>query len=121
LEPAGVFCRSMNADGTMARVPDLVPYCAGHGLNMITVADLIEHRRRHDKLVERTSSVRLPTAYGEFVAIAFREKLSGKHHVALVRGEVDGQENVLVRVHSECLTGDVFHSLRCDCGEQLEL
>ena len=121
LTPAGVVCEVMKDDGTMARVPDLVDFCQRHGLKMITVADLIEYRRRHEKLVERTSSVRLPTAYGEFVAIAFREKLSGKHHVALVRGEVDGRENVLVRVHSECLTGDVFHSMRCDCGEQLEL
>ncbi len=121
LTPAGVVCEVMKDDGTMARVPDLVDFCARHGLKMITVADLIEYRRRHEKLVERTSSVRLPTAYGEFVAIAFREKLTGKHHVALVRGEVNGRENVLVRVHSECLTGDVFHSMRCDCGEQLEL
>ncbi len=121
LTPAGVVCEIMKDDGTMARVPDLVEYCARHGLKMITVADLIEHRRRHEKLVERTSSVRLPTVYGEFTAVAFRERLTGKHHVALVKGEVDGRENVLVRVHSECLTGDVFHSLRCDCGEQLEL
>src|SRR5438128_2366666 len=120
LNPAGVVCEVMNDDGTMARVPDLVEYCREHGLRMITVADLIEYRRRREKLVERMTSVRLPTAYGEFVAVAFREKLSGKHHVALVKGEVDGAENVLVRVHSECLTGDVFHSLRCDCGEQLE-
>jgi len=121
LTPAGVVCEVMKDDGTMARVPDLVDFCARHGLKMITVADLIEYRRRHEKLVERTSSVRLPTAYGEFVAMAFRESLTGKHHVALVRGEVDGHENVLVRVHSECLTGDVFHSMRCDCGEQLEI
>jgi 3,4-dihydroxy 2-butanone 4-phosphate synthase/GTP cyclohydrolase II len=121
LHPSGVVCEIMNDDGTMARVPDLVGYCARHGLKMITIADLIEYRRRHEKLVERTSSVRLPTAYGEFVAVAFREKLTGKHHVALVKGEIGGQENVLVRVHSECLTGDVFHSLRCDCGEQLEI
>src|ERR671931_1836020 len=87
---------------------------------MITVADLIEYRRRREKLVERMTSVRLPTTHGEFVAVAFREKLSGKHHVAMIKGEVDGAEDVLVRVHSECLTGDVFHSLRCDCGEQLE-
>jgi 3,4-dihydroxy 2-butanone 4-phosphate synthase/GTP cyclohydrolase II len=120
LNPAGVVCEIMNDDGTMARVPDLVEYCREHGLRMITVADLIEHRRRREKLVERMTSVRMPTAYGEFVAVAFREKLSGKHHVALVKGDVDGAENVLVRVHSECLTGDVFHSLRCDCGEQLE-
>ena len=121
LNPSGVVCEIMNDDGTMARVPDLVEYCARHGLRMITVADLIEYRRRHEKLVERTSSVRLPTAYGEFTAVAFREKLTGKHHVALVKGEVDGEQDVLVRVHSECLTGDVFHSMRCDCGEQLEL
>jgi 3,4-dihydroxy 2-butanone 4-phosphate synthase/GTP cyclohydrolase II len=121
LIPAGVVCEVMNDDGTMARVPDLIPYCRRHGLKMITIADLIEYRRRTEKLVERVTAVRLPTEYGEFTAIAFREKLTGKHHVALVRGEVAGKENVLVRVHSECLTGDVFHSLRCDCGEQLEL
>jgi 3,4-dihydroxy 2-butanone 4-phosphate synthase/GTP cyclohydrolase II len=120
LTPAGVVCEIMNDDGTMARVPDLVPYCGRHGLNMITVADLVEYRRRHEKLVERGAAVRLPTEYGEFTAIAFREKLSAKTHVALVKGDVEGAENVLVRVHSECLTGDVFHSLRCDCGEQLE-
>jgi 3,4-dihydroxy 2-butanone 4-phosphate synthase/GTP cyclohydrolase II len=110
----------MNDDGTMARVPDLIPYCERHGLKMVTVADLIEYRRRTEKLVERMSSVRLPTAYGEFTAHAFRETLTGRLHVALVKGEVDGQDDVLVRVHSECLTGDVFHSLRCDCGEQLD-
>jgi len=120
LNPAGVVCEIANEDGSMARVPDLVPYCEQHGLKMITVSDLIEYRRRHEKLVERMTSVRLPTAYGEFTAVAFRETLTGKHHVALVKGEVEGRENVLVRVHSECLTGDVFHSLRCDCGEQLE-
>ena len=120
LNPAGVVCEIANEDGSMARVPDLVPYCEQHGLKMITVSDLIEYRRRHEKLVERMTSVRLPTAFGEFTAVAFRETLTGKHHVALVKGEVDGREDVLVRVHSECLTGDVFHSLRCDCGEQLE-
>jgi 3,4-dihydroxy 2-butanone 4-phosphate synthase / GTP cyclohydrolase II len=120
LIPAGVVCEVMNEDGTMARVPDLTEFCARHDIRMITVADLIEYRRRTEKLVERTVSVRLPTVYGEFAALAFREKLTGKHHVALVKGDVDGAENVLVRVHSECLTGDVFHSLRCDCGEQLE-
>ena len=88
---------------------------------MITVADLIEHRRRMEKLVERVVSVRLPTDHGEFQAIAYRELIADKQHVALVKGDVEGAENVLVRVHSECLTGDVFHSLRCDCGEQLAL
>ena len=120
LNPAGVVCEVMKDDGTMARVPDLIDYCTQHELKMITVEDLIEYRRRTEKLVERATSVRLPTAYGDFTAIAFREKLTGKHHVALVKGHVEGEENVLVRVHSECLTGDVFHSLRCDCGEQLE-
>ena len=120
LNPAGVVCEVMNEDGTMARVPDLIPYCRRHGLKLVTVADLIEYRRRTEKLVERLTSVRLPTSYGEFQAVAFRELLTGKHHVALVRGDVEGAEDVLVRVHSECLTGDVFHSLRCDCGEQLE-
>jgi 3,4-dihydroxy 2-butanone 4-phosphate synthase/GTP cyclohydrolase II len=120
LNPSGVVCEIMNEDGTMARVPDLVPYCERHELKMITVADLVEYRRRHEKLVDRGPSARIPTRYGEFTAIAFREKLTGKEHVALVLGKVEGAENVLVRVHSECLTGDVFHSLRCDCGEQLE-
>jgi 3,4-dihydroxy 2-butanone 4-phosphate synthase / GTP cyclohydrolase II len=121
LNPAGVVCEVMKDDGTMARVPDLVDYCARHDLKMITVEDLIEYRRRTEKLVERLTSVRMPTPFGDFTAVAFREKLTGKHHVALVKGDVDGEEDVLVRVHSECLTGDVFHSLRCDCGEQLEL
>jgi 3,4-dihydroxy 2-butanone 4-phosphate synthase / GTP cyclohydrolase II len=120
LIPAGVVCEIMREDGTMARVPDLIPYCERHGLKLITVADLIQYRRRTEQLVERMTSARLPTAYGEFTAIAFRERLTGKPHVALVKGEVAGRENVLVRVHSECLTGDVFHSLRCDCGEQLQ-
>ena len=118
LNPAGVVCEIMNEDGTMARVPDLVPYCERHGLKMITVADLIEYRRRTEKLVERVVSVQLPTEYGFFTAVAFRETLTGREHVALVMGEIG--DDILVRVHSECLTGDVFHSLRCDCGEQLE-
>jgi 3,4-dihydroxy 2-butanone 4-phosphate synthase / GTP cyclohydrolase II len=120
LNPAGVICEIMNEDGTMARVPDLVAYCERHRLRMVTVADLIEYRRRTEKLVERAVTVRLPTAHGEFTAVAFREVLTGKQHVALVKGDVSGAGNVLVRVHSECLTGDVFHSLRCDCGEQLD-
>jgi 3,4-dihydroxy 2-butanone 4-phosphate synthase/GTP cyclohydrolase II len=120
LIPAGVVCEVMRDDGTMARVPDLIPYCRRHGLKLVTVADIIEYRRRTEKLVERMTTVRMPTEYGEFAAVAFRETLTGKHHVALVKGKVDGAENVLVRVHSECLTGDVFHSLRCDCGEQLD-
>jgi len=120
LNPAGVICEIMNDDGTMARVPDLGPYCERHRLKMITVADLVAYRRRHEKLVERVVSTRLPTAFGEFVAVGYRSLIDNKHHVALVKGDVDGADDVLVRVHSECLTGDVFHSLRCDCGEQLE-
>ncbi len=119
LNPAGVVCEIMNDDGTMARVPDLVAFCARHNLRMVTVADLIEYRRRTEKLVERVVSVRLPTDHGEFQAIAYRELLTGKQHVALVKGDIEEEENVLVRVHSECLTGDVFHSQLCDCGEQL--
>jgi 3,4-dihydroxy 2-butanone 4-phosphate synthase/GTP cyclohydrolase II len=118
--PAGVICEIMNDDGTMARVPDLEKFCERHGLKMVTVTDLIEYRRRHDKLVNREVEVKLPTAYGDFRGVAYRSLVDGKHHIALVKGEVEGQDDVLVRVHSECLTGDVFHSLRCDCGEQLE-
>ncbi len=118
LVPAGVICEIMNEDGTMARVPDLVPYCEQHGLRMVTIADLIEYRRKTEKLVERVVTINLPTEYGSFTAIAFRETLTGRDHLALVMGEIG--DDVLVRVHSECLTGDVFHSLRCDCGEQLE-
>ncbi|MEX2211293.1 MAG: bifunctional 3,4-dihydroxy-2-butanone-4-phosphate synthase/GTP cyclohydrolase II [Gaiellaceae bacterium] len=121
LIPAGVVCEVMNEDGTMARMPELLAYSAEHGLKLITVADLIAYRRRTERLVERTVSVRLPTEHGEFTAVAFRELATGKPHLALVKGDVDGAEDVLVRVHSECLTGDVFHSLLCDCGEQLEL
>ena len=121
LSSTGVICEIMNEDGTMARVPDLITYCERHGLKMITIEDLIEYRRQTEKLIERMVEVSLPTAFGEFRAVAFHETLTDRDHMALVRGEVDGQENVLVRVHSECLTGDVFHSLRCDCGEQLDL
>jgi 3,4-dihydroxy 2-butanone 4-phosphate synthase/GTP cyclohydrolase II len=118
--PAGVICEIMNEDGTMARVPDLVPYCERHGLKLVTVADLIAYRRRTEKLVERIVSTGLPTKFGEFTAVGYRSLVDDKHHVAMVKGEVSGADDVLVRVHSECLTGDVFHSLRCDCGEQLE-
>jgi len=119
LKPAGVICEVMNDDGTMARVPELVDYCDRHGLLMVTVADLIAYRRKHDKLIERVVATHLPTAFGEFEAVGYRSLVDDKHHVALVKGEVAGRPEVLVRVHSECLTGDVFHSLRCDCGEQL--
>ncbi len=120
LNPSGVICEVMNDDGTMARVPDLERYCAEHGLKMITVSDLIAYRRRHDKLVERVVETQLPTKFGDFNVVGYRSLVDDKHHVAMVKGDVDGQDDVLVRVHSECLTGDVFHSLRCDCGQQLE-
>jgi 3,4-dihydroxy 2-butanone 4-phosphate synthase / GTP cyclohydrolase II len=120
LNPAGVICEIQNEDGSMARGEDLAVYCFKHQLRMITIADLIAYRRRTEKLVERVVDTRLPTAFGDFTAVGYRSLVDGKHHVALVKGEVDGVDDVLVRVHSECLTGDVFHSLRCDCGEQLE-
>jgi 3,4-dihydroxy 2-butanone 4-phosphate synthase/GTP cyclohydrolase II len=118
--PAGVICEIQNEDGSMARVGDLAAYCHKHGLRMITIADLIAYRRRHDKLVERVVSTIMPTGFGEFTVFGYRSLVDDKHHVALVKGDVAGRKDVLVRVHSECLTGDVFHSLRCDCGEQLE-
>ncbi|HXA53526.1 MAG TPA: 3,4-dihydroxy-2-butanone-4-phosphate synthase, partial [Solirubrobacteraceae bacterium] len=102
LNPAGVICEVMNDDGTMARVPELADYCARHELSMITVADLIAYRRRHDKLVERVVTTRLPTAFGDFEAVGYRSLVDEKHHVALVKGEVSGHADVLVRVHSEC-------------------
>src|SRR3954471_13830839 len=120
LIPAGVICEVMKDDGTMARVPDLVEYCDEHDLKMITVADLIAYRQRTERLIERVAEAVLPTAFGEFTAIGYRSMVDGKHHVAMVKGDVDGEPDVLVRMHSECLTGDVFHSLRCDCGQQLE-
>jgi 3,4-dihydroxy 2-butanone 4-phosphate synthase/GTP cyclohydrolase II len=123
LIPAAVICEIMNDDGTMARVRDLIPYCQRHSLKMITVGDLIKYRRRTERLVERVASARLPTEYGEFDVVGYRSLLDNKHHVAMVKGDVhaagEGGEPVMVRVHSECLTGDVFHSLRCDCGQQL--
>jgi 3,4-dihydroxy 2-butanone 4-phosphate synthase / GTP cyclohydrolase II len=118
--PAGVICEIMNEDGSMARVGDLEAYCHKHRLRMITIADLIAYRRRNDKLVERVVQTALPTGFGVFDVVGYRSLVDDKHHVALVKGEVSGRTDVLVRVHSECLTGDVFHSLRCDCGQQLE-
>jgi len=119
-EPAGVICEIMNEDGSMARVGDLRAYCFKHGLKMITIADLIAYRRRHDKLVERGERTALPTTFGVFDIVGYRSLVDDKHHVAVVKGDVRGKQDVLVRVHSECLTGDVFHSLRCDCGQQKE-
>jgi 3,4-dihydroxy 2-butanone 4-phosphate synthase/GTP cyclohydrolase II len=119
LNPAAVICEIMNDDGTMARVPDLVPYAEEHGLRIVTVADLIKYRRRNEKLIRRAATVAMPTRYGDFKAVGYESLIDGGHHVAIVKGDVAGKKDVLVRVHSECLTGDVFGSRRCDCGEQL--
>jgi 3,4-dihydroxy 2-butanone 4-phosphate synthase/GTP cyclohydrolase II len=120
LFPAGVICEIMNEDGTMARAPQLMDYVKTHDLKIITIADLISYRRNAEKLISKASEAKLPTEYGEFKIVAFENAINGEHHVALVMGDVhSGNEPVLVRVHSECLTGDAFHSLRCDCGEQL--
>ena len=121
LYPAGVVCEIMNEDGTMARLPQLEVMADKFGIRIISIADLIAYRRRHEKLVERVAEAKLPTRYGEFVVIAYRSKVDPDQHVALVRGDITGDEPVLVRVHSECLTGDVFGSLRCDCGGQIAL
>jgi 3,4-dihydroxy 2-butanone 4-phosphate synthase/GTP cyclohydrolase II len=120
LSPAGVICEIMNADGTMARRPQLEEVASAHGLKMVTVADLIRYRRKTERLVELTSKVRMPTRFGDFTAYGYTSSVDDTTHVALVAGDVAGKSDVLVRVHSECLTGDVFHSLRCDCGAQLE-
>lgn len=117
---AGVICEILNPDGSMARLPELTAFAAEHNLALISVADLVAYRLRTDRLVHRVAEARLPTPYGEFKVIGYRTDTDRKEHVALVFGEVEGQQNVLVRMHSRCLTGDVFHSLRCDCGRQLE-
>jgi 3,4-dihydroxy 2-butanone 4-phosphate synthase / GTP cyclohydrolase II len=121
LYPAGVICEVMNDDGTMARVPELTKFARRHNLLMITVADLIKYRMRTESLVRRVAVAKLPTRHGEFRIHAFENVLDHETHLALVRGEVDAGENVLVRVHSRCLTGEVFHSARCDCGAQLDV
>jgi 3,4-dihydroxy 2-butanone 4-phosphate synthase / GTP cyclohydrolase II len=120
LYPAGVICEIMNDDGTMARVPELTKFAKRHKLLMITVADLIQYRLRTEALVHRVASAALPTEHGDFRVIAFESAIDRETHVALVKGEIGDGENVLVRVHSRCLTGDVFHSARCDCGLQLD-
>jgi 3,4-dihydroxy 2-butanone 4-phosphate synthase / GTP cyclohydrolase II len=121
LSPAGVLAEVVNDDGTMARLPELERFAAEHGLMLISIADLIRYRRHREKLVRRISEARIPTKYGEFTAYVFESLLDGTEHMAFVRGEVAGKQDVLVRVHSECLTGDVFGSIRCDCGLQLDL
>jgi 3,4-dihydroxy 2-butanone 4-phosphate synthase/GTP cyclohydrolase II len=120
LTPAGVLCEVVTDDGLgMARLPDLEAFAARHGLLLVTIADLIRHRRQNERLVRRTGAARLPTEYGEFRCIAYESVIDHETHLAFVMGEPAGEDNVLVRVHSECLTGDVFGSRRCDCGEQL--
>jgi 3,4-dihydroxy 2-butanone 4-phosphate synthase/GTP cyclohydrolase II len=119
LPPAGVICEIMNDDGTMARRPQLEVFARTHGLRFITVAQIVAYRLRHERLVRRIADSVLPTPYGEFRVIAFENQVDQREHLALVKGEIAGRRNVLVRMHSECLTGDVFNSLRCDCGEQL--
>ncbi|SHI67315.1 3,4-dihydroxy 2-butanone 4-phosphate synthase / GTP cyclohydrolase II [Geosporobacter subterraneus DSM 17957] len=116
--PAGVICEIMNEDGTMARVPELMEFVKVHDLKIITIAHLINYRRKNEVLVERAAEANMPTKYGDFRIIGYQNKLNGEHHVALVKGDVSNGEPLLVRVHSECLTGDVFGSMRCDCGEQ---
>jgi 3,4-dihydroxy 2-butanone 4-phosphate synthase/GTP cyclohydrolase II len=120
MTPAGVLCQIQNDDGSMARDEDLAAYCRRHDLTCISIDDLIAYRRRHDRLVERIVSTTMPTRLGAFQAVGYRALQDGRHHVALVKGDVAGRSDVLVRVHAECLAGDVFHSRRCDCGEQLE-
>jgi len=119
--PAGVICEVMDEDGTMARLPQLEAMAAQFDLKIITIVDLIAYRLRHEKLVQKLTEAKLPTAYGEFRAVAYRSAVDAAEHVALVKGDISNDEPVLVRVHSECLTGDVFGSLRCDCGAQIEM
>jgi 3,4-dihydroxy 2-butanone 4-phosphate synthase/GTP cyclohydrolase II len=120
LYPAGVLCEVLHPDGSMARLPELVRVAREHGLKLISIADLIAYRRRTEKLVRRVADATIPTPYGEFHTVAYQSALDGMTHVALVMGEIGDGGDLLVRVHSECLTGDVFGSLRCDCGDQLE-
>jgi 3,4-dihydroxy 2-butanone 4-phosphate synthase/GTP cyclohydrolase II len=120
LYPAGVICEVMNEDGTMARVPQLAKVAKRHGLLMVTVADLINYRMRTESLVKRAASAKMPTDYGDFRVHAFESQVDNQTHVALVRGEIGDGRDVMVRVHSSCLTGDGLHSIRCDCGMQLD-
>lgn len=120
LYPAGVICEIMNEDGTMARMPDLAKFAKKHGLLIVTIADLIKYRIRTETLVKKVASTKLPTSFGDFALHVFVNQLDKKEHVALVRGDVSSGKDVLVRVHSSCLTGDVLHSIRCDCGAQLD-
>jgi 3,4-dihydroxy 2-butanone 4-phosphate synthase / GTP cyclohydrolase II len=120
LPPAGVICEILNDDGTMARRPELEVFAKRHGLRFVTVAQIVAHRLQRERLVHREAEATIPTPHGEWRIVVYRNDVDGFEHVAMVKGKVDGEPGVLVRMHSECLTGDVFHSLRCDCGEQLE-
>ena len=120
LYPAGVLCEIVNDDGTMARLPDLMRFAQEHGLLILSIAQLIEHRRRSEQLVRKVAEARIPTIYGEFRALGYESLVDGRVHVAMILGEMGDGTDILVRAHSECLTGDVFHSLRCDCGTQLD-
>ena len=119
LAPAGVICEIMNEDGTMSRVPELALFAKEHGMKMVTIKSLIEYRMRRESFVKRAAVTKLPTEYGDFIAIAYENEVDDYNHLALVKGDIKPGDDVLVRVHSECLTGDVLHSLRCDCGDQL--
>jgi 3,4-dihydroxy 2-butanone 4-phosphate synthase/GTP cyclohydrolase II len=119
LVPAGVICEIIKEDGQMARVPDLIEFAKIHGLKMITIKELIRHRIREERFIEKIESVPLPTEFGDFDITCYRDVINGKDHLVLSKGAISGKPNVLVRVHSECITGDVFHSARCDCGSQL--
>jgi 3,4-dihydroxy 2-butanone 4-phosphate synthase/GTP cyclohydrolase II len=119
LYPAAVICEIMNEDGTMARVPDLMKFSEEHDLKVVTIKDLIKYRMSNESFVQRVAAVKLPTCFGDFEAVGYKNIINNEHHVALIKGKVKGKENILVRVHSECLTGDTFGSRRCDCGEQL--
>ncbi|MFH1639062.1 MAG: GTP cyclohydrolase II, partial [Chloroflexota bacterium] len=121
LYPAGVICEIMNEDGTMARLPQLEVMAEKWGLKIVAITDIIAYRNRHESLVHRVAEAKLPTIYGEFTAIAYKSDIGPCEHLALVKGDISSDKPVLVRVHSECVTGDVFRSLRCDCGEQVPL
>jgi 3,4-dihydroxy 2-butanone 4-phosphate synthase/GTP cyclohydrolase II len=121
LYPAGILCEVMNEDGSMARMPQLEEFAQRHNIHIVSIADIISYRRHHERLIERVAEARLPTRYGEFEAYAYRSIVDADEHLALVTGKIDAEEPVLVRVHSECITGDVFGSRRCDCGDQVDM
>ena len=119
--PAGIVCEIMNDDGSMSRMPDLETFAQVHGLKILSIAQIVVHRHRHEQMIERVAEARLPTRHGDFTAIAYKSAVDSGEHIALTTGQWDPEQPVLVRIHSECLTGDVFGSLRCDCGEQIEM